>query len=248
VKHKHIIAVETDEGDDVKVSIGAGGGWWFKVLHSWIDMGWWAWMSEAPKTVLIVLAKHANAERMCWPGLDLLIRESGLAKTAIYSSLNQLEAYGLVRRHCRGGGTTKTVYELRDTSKHAPAKGRVRGDGLVRPGGKVRPSGLVRGDGPGPESAVTDADSAPAESAPYRRNRSTSEPINRIRELEGGRTGTTAPEPACPLDGLTDAELAALKEVVVQQASESLRPFLVRGDPRKHPILRASMMAALAAC
>ena len=51
------------------------------------------------KLVLLHLADHARAaDWKSWPGVDLLVVETGLSRRSIYDQLNKLEKDGLIKR------------------------------------------------------------------------------------------------------------------------------------------------------
>ncbi len=51
------------------------------------------------KLVLLQLADHARAaDWKSWPGVDLLVVETGLCRRSIYDQLNKLEKDGLIKR------------------------------------------------------------------------------------------------------------------------------------------------------
>lgn len=67
------------------------------------------------KFVLTILANHANADRLAWPGNDLLEALTGLGRSALYEALAELERAGeIVRAESGRGRGRSTTWRITD--------------------------------------------------------------------------------------------------------------------------------------
>lgn len=232
---RHRTVIDHDADTELLLEVGGRRGWWFKVFHSWVDNGWWAYMDPAPAKVLIVLAKHANADGLCWPGVSLLCKETGLERASIYAALNQLEAFKILTRRARGNGRNNTVYQIHEATTHAAGKkphGNARkpapGSRQVQSGRPVHQIGQS-----GRLSELLDEQSnlqgSPSnlpESTPYRRNRS----ISQLKELEPcaareGKQNQAAHNPAVGVD-----EMVAFVRDLEPQAADQAKAVILRRE------------------
>lgn len=67
-------------------------------------------LTATQKLVLIVLAEHGGAKGECYPGQELLARETSLSQRAVRDSIRVLREAGLIdvkrRTYCAGGSTS----------------------------------------------------------------------------------------------------------------------------------------------
>lgn len=210
---KHRGYVESDEPFEMTVKVG--GGWWFKVFHALVDNGWWAEMSPAAAKLIIVLYKHMNEERLCWPGMRLLEQETKLSPSSIYAALNQLEAFKLIERRVRGYGSKKTVYEIKDIPQKpgiSQSAGPLRETGISQPGGRFSSS---------PESALSIGTRSISESDESESGE------RRAREIEAWARS------------LPDDQARELKTMVLERLPEARRSVFARSEVKSQGLLRA---------
>lgn len=55
-------------------------------------------LSPTQKLVLVALADNAQDDGKAWPGKDTIVKKTGLGKSSVYRSLDELEDAGLLRR------------------------------------------------------------------------------------------------------------------------------------------------------
>lgn len=70
-------------------------------------------LTATQKLVLIVLAEHGDKDGRCFPGQELLARETSLTERAVRKAIQVLREVGLIevqRRTFRYGGSTSNVY------------------------------------------------------------------------------------------------------------------------------------------
>lgn len=223
---RHRTIIDSDQPVSVQV---VPEGWWFKAFHSWVDSGWWAAIQPAAAKVLIVLAKHANSERICWPGHSLIEKETGLPRSTIYAALNQLEAATLITRRSRGYGSRLTVYEILEP-KRRPASQTVQQAGPVQPARLSRQLSSL----PEPESSLPDSPSTGIG------NRSSSEQ----KELKPGRLSRGA-EIERWVDSLTEEEAADVLGVVLATMDAETRAGIGALDLKANRVLRSFAYATV---
>lgn len=79
-----------------------------------------AWALKAPlpciqKMVLLVIAKHADDDSVCWPSHATIAREAGLCRRAVISALPPLVEQGwisITARERQNGGATSNLYTI----------------------------------------------------------------------------------------------------------------------------------------
>lgn len=67
---------------------------------------------SSAKSLLFVLASHANREGICWPGRPLLAAETGLSIRTVATGLAWLAAHGLIIRRFRPGASNTYALTL----------------------------------------------------------------------------------------------------------------------------------------
>lgn len=67
-------------------------------------------LTPTQKLVLMVLANRANAERCCWPSVEMLSKESSLSERSVQYTLRALSAAGIIEIHADKG--KRSVYTL----------------------------------------------------------------------------------------------------------------------------------------
>jgi len=67
---------------------------------------------RSARLVLLAIAAHCNDDGQCWPGLEALARYSGLSRTRVLQSVEELEKLGeiTVERGGKGPGDTNHYY------------------------------------------------------------------------------------------------------------------------------------------
>jgi len=75
-------------------------------------------ITPAAKTVLMVLANHANDKREAWPSTSRICRQTGLSGRTVHRAVNALEAAGYISRERRfrdDGSQTSNIFRLNMT-------------------------------------------------------------------------------------------------------------------------------------
>lgn len=72
---------------------------WFKFFHIVVDSGVWARLRPSAQSVYVALGRHTNDRtRICWPGNELLARESGIHVRLVPSATEELVREHLVKK------------------------------------------------------------------------------------------------------------------------------------------------------
>ncbi len=82
---------------------------WAKLFHIVVERGVWAQLSWKAKAVYIVLHRHINDARICWPGIGLIALEAGIHVRNVSAALAELERWRLIKRWRKG---LKNFYRL----------------------------------------------------------------------------------------------------------------------------------------
>lgn len=89
-------------------------------------------LTPGERLVLVVLASHANDQtRICWPGMDNIVRRTGMHEDTIRRAINQLRDHGLLQRRNvahRGARTEYQISALRSPVRPDETSGRTAGE------------------------------------------------------------------------------------------------------------------------
>jgi hypothetical protein len=78
-------------------------------------------LSSTARLVGCVLAHHVDQHGCCWPSVETIAREGGLATSTVKERLNELEHGGFLRRHPGGGnGKTNRYWVLLPSNQPSP--------------------------------------------------------------------------------------------------------------------------------
>lgn len=158
-KHRSIIAVEHDEGQEARVTVGPPDDQsWFRLFRGIVRTGIWADLGSGARSVLVVLAesvndnlRRENGQWLAWPSVPTIAKRAGLAERNVYVALRELEAKDLIRKIAPGGGRRQTTYELR-----APKAAEKSEPAPTLPSGVTKASGVTISTGvPRPPRQVT---------------------------------------------------------------------------------------------
>ena len=202
----------------------------------------WAWalpVTPAQKLVITALAERADDAGNCFPSLAHLTGMTGLARSTVAFTLQQLEAEHRIVR-LRGGGRRSTLYRLLisepDAASERPGVGRAtpedttgrRSQGAMSgPAGGAVEKPVVRETDPGrPAGRPQQSDSRTAAVRPA----DPSGPGDRLQASGGGTPAVRETDPSGPADGL-------VREPVVRQPNPS--------SPTARPQLSGSRTAAV---
>lgn len=84
--------------------------------------------APARKLVMVVLARHANADGVAWPSIDTISRYANVGERYVRTCLRELEDEGLLEirqgGHIKGTTRRSNVYQLKFPECGCPRNGR----------------------------------------------------------------------------------------------------------------------------
>lgn len=85
---------------------------WFHVFHSMVESGDVAKLGPYAVTVYLVIKSHTNFKNgESFPGIDTIIKKSGISKSQVIRALDKLEDNGFITREKRGRNNHYTLRE-----------------------------------------------------------------------------------------------------------------------------------------
>ncbi|MCK4548248.1 MAG: helix-turn-helix domain-containing protein [Candidatus Eisenbacteria sp.] len=85
---------------------------WFRLSSGIVSTLTWASLSSSAKAVLVVLAYHANQERVAWPSVKKIQGLAGTSRRSTYRALAELESLEILEKLTRGRCGRSTRYRL----------------------------------------------------------------------------------------------------------------------------------------
>ena len=96
---------------------------WFKFFHIAVDSGAWARLRPSAQSIYVALGRHTNDRtRICWPGNELLARESGIHVRLVPSATEELVRERLVKKWRKDRKNFYYLYRGEELERLLPGK------------------------------------------------------------------------------------------------------------------------------